>query len=424
MYTCQSVLKDWAKIYCRHYCGYCGIQYLNQATSPATNSPLQVITTTYHVPTKTKICRDKLPDCADYGDRSYACHGINEPWARDNCNSYCGFCSATTAMPTKQTTTVTTHHICKDLLQNCPDYGDPSYACHGKFETWGKVNCYKYCGHCGLYSPTTQAPVPTTKTTQMVTTPFKCEDKIINCYAYGQTNYSCTGRYSIWARENCARHCGFCHINIPTTASSGSFITPIFFTFATPSTTARNCHNQPLDIHFLIDASGSIGYRKFDDAKQFIKRLLQGYRIDDNHVKVGVTTFSNRVKEEFSFNTYHNMHDVVNGIQRLQYYGGSTYTDNALQHVLYHSFTSYRGDRPNVKDVLIIMTDGHESHHHNPTREEQMLQNRHITTYAIGIGYSISNSHLYRLTGDRSHIYSSSSTQGLHNALWKELGIC
>lgn len=186
----------------------------------------------------------------------------------------------------------------------------------------------------------------------------------------------------------------------------------------------KDCHEKPLDIHFLIDASGSIGYRNFQDAKQFIKRLLQGYKIDHQHVQVGVTTFSNKIKEEFNFNTYHNINGVVNGIQRLQFYGGGTYTDEALQYVLNHAFKPDRGDRPNVQDVLIIMTDGHESHHHNPSHEEQMLQHSHITTYAIGIGYSISNSHLYKITGDRSHIYNSTSTQGLHNALWKELGIC
>lgn len=36
-------------------------------------------------------CQDKLNNCQAFGKS--ACTGQFEPWARDNCRLYCGFCS-------------------------------------------------------------------------------------------------------------------------------------------------------------------------------------------------------------------------------------------------------------------------------------------------------------------------------------------
>lgn len=42
-------------------------------------------------PTPSTVCQDKLDNCQAYGKSS--CTGQFEPWARDNCRFYCGFCS-------------------------------------------------------------------------------------------------------------------------------------------------------------------------------------------------------------------------------------------------------------------------------------------------------------------------------------------
>lgn len=45
---------------------------------------------TTSAPTQSTACQDKLDNCQAYGKSS--CTGQFEPWARDNCRFYCGFC--------------------------------------------------------------------------------------------------------------------------------------------------------------------------------------------------------------------------------------------------------------------------------------------------------------------------------------------
>ena len=42
----------------------------------------------------------------------------------------------------------TTAAVCRDKLPDCVEYG--SYACRGAYQAWGKANCAQFCGHCGI----------------------------------------------------------------------------------------------------------------------------------------------------------------------------------------------------------------------------------------------------------------------------------
>lgn len=65
-----------------------------------------------------------------------------------------------------------------------------------------------------------------------------CEDKIAECPGYGSS--VCTGTYEEWAKENCAKMCGFCTGGSeaaattpagtnPAVAESGSGLTMIVY---------------------------------------------------------------------------------------------------------------------------------------------------------------------------------------------------
>lgn len=76
------------------------------------------------------VCRDKDPDCADYG-RDYICQGDYIPWAKTNCADFCGLCESQ----------------CFDQDPDCAEYGR-DYICQGDYIPWASIHCTKFCGFC------------------------------------------------------------------------------------------------------------------------------------------------------------------------------------------------------------------------------------------------------------------------------------
>lgn len=89
---------------------------------------------------------------------------------------------------------------CFDVVNNCVAYGVD--ICNGTYHAWAAQNCKNYCGFCvsSIAVPTIGPPAPT---------PGTCKDRLGNCNQYGRV--ACTGSYITWARQNCAKYCGFCN---------------------------------------------------------------------------------------------------------------------------------------------------------------------------------------------------------------------
>ncbi|KAK7504375.1 hypothetical protein BaRGS_00004241, partial [Batillaria attramentaria] len=158
-------------------------------TSRRTPPPLTTSTSSPTSVLPPSACRDKLPNCDEYGNG--ACVGAYVSWAQEHCPLFCGFCTpdyTTTPAP------------CVDTLNNCKDYGtsvcsNPSYA------KWVRENCRKFCNVCG----TTTRP-----TTTVYTTPQSgCFDAISYCKDYG-TGVCFMDTYKTWVEQNCPKFCGVC----------------------------------------------------------------------------------------------------------------------------------------------------------------------------------------------------------------------
>nr|XP_022340913.1 putative tyrosinase-like protein tyr-3 isoform X3 [Crassostrea virginica] len=137
--------------------------------------------------TDESVCRDKLDNCARYGQAT--CQKFQQ-WAQDNCRAFCQFCVAPPTTPVP----------CADKLGNCKDYGatvcqDPLYA------PWVIDNCRYHCRQCS----DDQLAIADSKTTTLPPPP--CVDKIKICGRYGQS--ACTS-YKPWAQDNCRNFCRYC----------------------------------------------------------------------------------------------------------------------------------------------------------------------------------------------------------------------
>lgn len=114
----------------------------------------------------------------------------------------------------------------------------------------------------------------------------------------------------------------------------------------------------PLDVVFVMDESGSIGSTNYEKMKDFVSDLVAGMDVDSGNTRVGLVTFANSVKTTINLNEHTTLASLQSAISALTHGGGKTYTNLALEYVRAQMLTEAAGDRSNVSNVVVILTDG------------------------------------------------------------------
>ena len=147
------------------------------------------------------------------------------------------------------------------------------------------------------------------------------------------------------------------------------------------------CDEAQIDLVFVLDASTSVTEPNFQLMKDFVKDFLFIAEIDNGNVRVGVIIYSTEDYVQFQLNTYATKAEVFDAVDQIPYRYGSTNTADALNTMRTEMFTAFNGDRPNVPNLAIVVTDGVSninSRRTIPEAEQARADRIHI--YAIGIG--------------------------------------
>ncbi len=152
----------------------------------------------------------------------------------------------------------------------------------------------------------------------------------------------------------------------------------------------------PVDLCLIIDSSGSIrdnnpadgSYDNWDLQLQFLASLVGAFSISSSGTRVGAVIFSEQVVLGFYLDTYNTKEEIQRAITSTPYIGQTTNTPEALIQTRTQCFNQARGDRPNVVNLAVIVTDGLPF---PPTRrqpaidEAAALRATGVTMIAIGI---------------------------------------
>lgn len=109
--------------------------------------------------------------------------------------------------------------------------------------------------------------------------------------------------------------------------------------------------------------------------------------VSQSQTRIGVVSWSDSADVDFNLNKYTNKQDVLQALQYIKYNGGRTNTAAALFHTRTQLFTQNNGDRENIPNVLIIITDGNSNINPDDTIEEAIkarVDGIHIMTVSIG----------------------------------------
>lgn len=141
------------------------------------------------------------------------------------------------------------------------------------------------------------------------------------------------------------------------------------------------------DVIFLLDTSGSVGEYNYALMRNFTFNTVKDLEIDSGLFRVGVMTFSDTARIEFQLNTHDTKQDIFNALQRMPYVYGYTHTAEALRRIRTEMFVSRNGDRPDVPNLLVIVTDGHSNVNHEETiPEARLIKNMGTTIITVAIG--------------------------------------
>ena len=150
---------------------------------------------------------------------------------------------------------------------------------------------------------------------------------------------------------------------------------------------AISCRGEKIDLIFVLDSSTSVTEANFVKMKNFVSYLLAEAELGPDPTQVGLITYSNNDTIQFHLDDIWNKQNMLKELEQLRYTPGNTNTAAALRTMREIMFSRQKGDRPRVRNVAIVMTDGVSNIQQRRTiPEANAARSQGIEIYAIGIG--------------------------------------
>ena len=118
-----------------------------------------------------------------------------------------------------------------------------------------------------------------------------------------------------------------------------------------------------MDIAILADISKSMNQEDRGNLTEVVHELVDDVGVSETSHHFGFVTFAYNatLHSNFSNPTYYNATNLKNKVEKevkVKPVNDSTRTDLAMNTILTQLFSSDGGDRPNAKNVLLVITDG------------------------------------------------------------------
>ncbi|KRY58754.1 Cuticlin-1 [Trichinella britovi] len=152
--------------------------------------------------------------------------------------------------------------------------------------------------------------------------------------------------------------------------------------FANAAQNGVLCPEDKTDLIFLIDSSTSVERRNFTKLTHLIGSTVGLLNIGPDDTRVGIVQTS-----------------LIDRIGNLKHITGVTHLGQAIQHVADKEFIPSKGERPNVANVLAILSDGLSQD--DVSQPSMVARARNIEPIIVAIGKFISKEQLLQVTGGR-----------------------
>lgn len=160
-------------------------------------------------------------------------------------------------------------------------------------------------------------------------------------------------------------------------------------TLTDPPTPPGACANR-LDIAFVIDGSSSTTQqnknRNFGFIRHFLENFVNNLGVSYTGVRVSFIVFSNYASVRMTLDETWDLKQVAKVIQTLPYIGGDTNIAVGLKAAREVIFRGENGDRFDVSNLVVLMTDGRDNVDENElSREAQLLKQSGVEIICLGV---------------------------------------
>ena len=175
------------------------------------------------------------------------------------------------------------------------------------------------------------------------------------------------------------------------------------------------------DYGFLLDSSGSIVYGAAGNwglVKDFMIRFVSHLPVGRDRNHYGVVQFSESAQLRFTLDRYYTQQSVARAILNLQNAGGRTNTQAGLN-ILRTQVFGRGGDRANVPNIAIVITDGRSTQELSPNTisAANELKAAGALVIAVGITNDVDENELRGIASGPRYVVRAPSFQELEQQL-------
>ena len=178
----------------------------------------------------------------------------------------------------------------------------------------------------------------------------------------------------------------------------------------------------PVDLMFLLDASGSID-SPMSGGEQgtftekvlgFVQEVIPYFALGagDNASRIGVATFSEVATLHAALSTYSDPAALSTHVAGIPYDSRGTFTSLGLELIRDDMMNETNGLRPlsaGVSRVLIVVTDGVSTSGYEPAYDAGLIQSENVNIFAMGVGNGIDVSQLHDMASSADNVYEIKS---------------
>ena len=89
----------------------------------------------------------------------------------------------------------------------------------------------------------------------------------------------------------------------------------------------------------------------------FLNDVVGDMIIGDQGTRIALATYASYARYQFGLNSYHYKYDIQAALKTVWFHGGISNTHTGLDFALSHATTAVAGDRANVPDIVVLITD-------------------------------------------------------------------